>query len=120
MELVIVESPFAGETEIVYENILYARKAMADCLKRGEAPFASHLLYTQSGVLNDEIPEDRKLGIAAGLCWGRVADKTVVYIDRGISKGMIKGMISAQQEGRPIELRTIEQDGAQLNVDVSI
>jgi len=115
MELVIVESPYAGNIEA---NVEYARKAMSDCLKRGEAPFASHLLYTQPGVLRDEVQEDRNLGIAAGFCWAEVADKTVVYVDRGVSKGMIQGMINAQQKGRKIELRTIEQEGAQLNVEV--
>ena len=39
MKLVIVESPFAGDTE---RNIRYARACLADCLRRGEAPFASH------------------------------------------------------------------------------
>lgn len=56
MRLVIVESPFAGDVE---ENIKYARAAVRDCLMRGEAPIASHLLYTQEGILNDDIPEER-------------------------------------------------------------
>ena len=38
-----------------------ARRAMLDCLKRGEAPFASHLLYTQA--LDDSDAAHRKLGI---------------------------------------------------------
>ena len=55
MELVVLESPFAGNVEM---NIHYARACMADCLARGEAPFASHLLYTQPGILDDDIPEE--------------------------------------------------------------
>lgn len=102
---VIVESPFAGNTE---ENIRYARKCMADCLKRGEAPFASHLLYTQEGILNDDIPDERKLGIDAGLEWGKLANKTVVYVDRGISRGMQFGIDNADDNNRPVEYRTIE------------
>lgn len=73
MQLVILESPFAGN---IVENITYGRMALRDCLLKGEAPIASHLLYTQSGVLNDDIPEERQLGINAGLEWGKVADKT--------------------------------------------
>lgn len=42
MRLVVVESPYAGD---VKRNEEYARRAMADCLARGEAPFASHLLW---------------------------------------------------------------------------
>lgn len=61
----------------------YAREALRDSLLRGEAPIASHLLYTQKGVLDDRIREERGLGIAAGLAWG-VAEMTVVYADLGI------------------------------------
>lgn len=102
MRLVIVESPFAGDIE---RNQRYARAALADCLTRGEAPFASHLLYTQPGVLDDSKPEERALGIEAGLCWGRVAEKTVVYADLGISGGMQQGIGRAHAEGRPVETR---------------
>ena len=102
MRLVIVESPFAGETEA---NIAYARQCVADCLRRNEAPIASHLLYTQPGILDDNIPAERNLGIAAGLAWGRVADATVVYVDRGVSGGMKEGIARAQAEGRPVEYR---------------
>ena len=51
MRLVIVESPYAGDIEA---NVAYARACLGDCLSRGEAPFACHLLYTQPGVLRDE------------------------------------------------------------------
>lgn len=101
---VILESPFAGNVE---GNIEYARMCLRDCLLRGEAPIASHLLYTQPGVLDDTNPEERKLGIEAGLLWGALAEKTVVYIDRGISRGMQYGIERAQKEGRPVEYRTL-------------
>lgn len=45
---VYVESPYSSDTsEGRNDRIEYARKAMQDCLKRHEAPFVSHLLYTQ-------------------------------------------------------------------------
>lgn len=99
---VILESPYAGD---VKKNVEYAKRCMRDCIDRGEYPFASHLLYTQ--ILDDTIPEERELGIKAGLEWGELAEKTVVYIDNGISKGMIKGMESAVEKGRIIEFRSI-------------
>lgn len=105
VQLVILESPFAGD---VQANVTYAREAMHDCLLRGEAPMASHLLYTQDGVLDDNVPEERTLGIDAGLAWGRVANKTVVYTDRGISSGMKYGIQRAEAEGRPVEYRSIK------------
>lgn len=104
MRLVIVESPFAGDVDA---NVAYARAAMADCLARGEAPYASHLLYTQPGVLDDDIPEQRALGIDAGLAWGEMADATVVYTDLGISSGMDQGIARAEAAGRPVEFRSI-------------
>jgi hypothetical protein len=102
MRLVIVESPYAGN---VNENREYARDAMADCLHRGEAPFVSHLLYTQ--VLNDDVVGERLRGIQAGLAWGRMADATVVYVDLGVSRGMNLGIAAAQAEGRPVEIRSL-------------
>lgn len=69
---------------------------------------ASHLLYTQYGILKDRDPEERKLGIEAGLAWGPVADATVVYMDRGFSPGMKHGVAAAQFAKRPIEYRYIE------------
>lgn len=104
--LVILESPFAGEVE---SNIQYARAAVRDSLLRGEAPIASHLLYTQPGILNDDIKEERQHGINAGLAWGRVAEKTVVYTDKDVSRGMICGIQRAVDEGRPIEFRTLPE-----------
>lgn len=104
MELVLLESPYAGDIET---NLTYARKCMHDCFKRGEAPYASHLLYTQEHVLDDNIPEERMLGIEAGLVWGAKADKTVVYTDLGISSGMEYGIQNAIKAGRKIEYRSI-------------
>jgi hypothetical protein len=103
---VVVESPFAGNVEA---NVRYARAAMADCLARGEAPFASHLLYTQPGVLRDEVPRERALGVAAGFTWREVADATVVYVDLGITPGMLEGIEDARSVGHPVERRTLPE-----------
>jgi hypothetical protein len=102
---VILESPYAGDVE---SNVEYARRALRDSLLRGEAPIASHLLYTQPGVLDDSVFREREQGINAGLAWGAVADATVVYADRGISRGMKLGIARAEAEGRTVEYRFIE------------
>lgn len=102
--LVIVESPYAGDIEA---NVEYARKCVRDSLLRGEAPIASHLLYTQPGVLKDEIPAERQHGIDAGLAWRKVASVSVVYTDLGISKGMEYGIKAAEAEGISVEYRSI-------------
>lgn len=102
--LVILESPYAGDVE---RNVSYARACMADCLRRGEAPYASHLLYTQPGVLDDTIASERALGINAGFAWGEVAAARVVYTDLGISGGMTAGIAEAKRLGQPVEYRAI-------------
>ena len=105
MKRVIVESPYAGSTEQeVSENVDYARRCLLACLRRGEAPLASHLLYTQ--VLDDNVAEERKMGIAAGLAWLHVADAAVVYLDRGCSRGMRYGIQAHLRAGIPVELRS--------------
>lgn len=107
MRRVILESPYAGNFVRRWFNRRYARRCLRDCILRGEAPFASHLLYTQPGVLRDGDPKERKLGIDTGLAWGDVADASVVYTDRGVSSGMRYGIAAAKAAGRPVEYRTI-------------
>ena len=104
MRRVIIESPFAGDRQ---RNKAYAKAALHDCLLRGEAPMASHLLYPE--VLDDGVPEERELGILAGLEWGLVAHATVVYHDFGISSGMEQGILAAQNAGRSVEYRILPE-----------
>jgi len=99
---IIIESPYAGEVE---RNIEYARKCMIDSLKRNESPFLSHLLYTQ--VLDDEIPEERSIGISAGYEWWSATDKIVFYLDYGITPGMLKALNRAIEQKKEIEYRVI-------------
>ena len=87
MRRVILESPYAGNVWQRFCNRRYARACVRDSLLRGEAPIASHLLYTQPGILNDADAHERKIGIDAGLSWRGVADASVVYIDRGVFIG---------------------------------
>ena len=103
--LVIIESPYSGDVEA---NVRYARACVRDSLMRGEAPIASHLLYTQPGILNDDVHEERDHGIGAGLAWLRVADLSAVYTDLGISEGMKFGIAAAEDAGVPVQFRTIE------------
>lgn len=108
MKLVVIESPFAAPTpEGIEANIEYARACVADSLRRGEAPYASHLLYTQPGILRDEVPEEREQGISAGFAWGDRADLRAVYLDRGMSGGMRAGIRAALAAGQPIEFRSL-------------
>lgn len=107
MRRVVIESPFKGATkEDELANVAYAKACMLDSLRRGEAPFASHLLYTQ--VLDDSVPEDRELGIAAGFAFGVDVDASVFYVDRGVSEGMLRGAEAAGFADRSYEVRAAD------------
>lgn len=106
MKLVVIESPFAGNIE---HNLVYVRACAADCLRRGEAPYASHMLYTQPGVLDDNKPEERALGITAGFAWGAKADLRVFYVDLGWSSGMKKALTKYRIEGLRYTFRVLGQ-----------
>lgn len=102
--LVIIESPYAGDIEA---NTAYARAAMRDSLERGEYPIASHLLYPQPGILDENKPEEREWGIKAGLAWSAVAEKAVFYVDRGWSGGMEAARETYVREGLDYEIRRL-------------
>ena len=114
MKRVILESPFMGHGRWPWtrrwnrrRNVAYARACLRDTVLRGESAMASHLLWTQPGVLDDDKPAERKLGIEAGLAWGPAAEATVAYVDRGWSNGMRAGVARAEQEGRKVEVRVL-------------
>ena len=104
MILVIIESPYAGD---IKRNIEYARACVKDSLLRGEAPLASHLLYTQEGILDDNIEEERLMGINAGLAWLKTGAKHVFYVDYGYSKGMLFAKQFASENNISCEERKI-------------
>ena len=59
------------------------------------------------------VPRDAKLGgqrparTRGGLAWRAVSQGTVVYTDRGISKGMEYGIKAAEEAGKDVEYRSI-------------
>lgn len=105
-EKVIIESPYAGEVEL---NVAYLQSCLRDSLLRGEAPFASHGLYTQPGVLRDDIPQERELGMCAGFAWRPQADLTVFYVDRGFSGGMVRALHECMRRDYRFEFRSVHE-----------
>lgn len=109
MKLVVVESPLAaGRGWNRQHHTKYARLCLADSLDRGEAPFASHLLYPKSagGPLSDLDEEERHRGIFAGLAWAGRADLGVFYMAMGESPGMTAARAFYRDHGIPTEDRT--------------
>lgn len=108
MKRVAIESPFHHNDPAVKQVFLnYARAAVRDSLRHAEAPIASHLLYTQEGILRDSVASERAWGIEAGFTWNAFAEAVVVYSDFGISSGMAKGITFAEMHNIPVEYRTI-------------
>jgi hypothetical protein len=110
---VIVESPFAGG----FANVKYSRECIRDCLDRGESPFASHLLYTQKGILDDKVPDERRRGIEAANGWLEVADYVAVYMDLGVTRGMLIGVAKAARLNKPIHIRWIRENRAEETLE---
>lgn len=107
MHRIVIESPYAGD---MARNETYARRAMRDSVERGEAPFASHLLYTQPGILDENNPKERALGIECGYAWSDHADKIVFYVDYGMSPGMQSALNRALLQNARIETRKIGEN----------
>ena len=117
MNRVIVESPYSAPNPTRSKiNEIYAEICLKDCILRGEAPFASHLLYTRTFVLDDCDAEERKLGIEVGLSWYDVANLCAVYSDIGISKGMQLGIERAKQKNVTVEYRSLLHDTSKFPV----
>lgn len=103
MRRVYVESPYgSNDPETIRRNIEYARACLCDCLLRGEAPFASHLLYTQ--VLRDEVPEERELGMEAGFSWGGAPTQRLCMRITEFLPACKKGLIGLMPKGAPLSI----------------
>jgi hypothetical protein len=107
MRLVVVESPYAAnEHRTLEQHREYLRLAMADCIRRGESPMASHHLYPE--ILDDNTPYERALGIRAGLAWGAHAELVAVYSQLGVSPGMKQAIDYYKAQNKPIEWRAVD------------
>jgi hypothetical protein len=101
---VIIESPYRALTAALSRrNITYAVSAMQDSIRRGEAPFLSHLLYTRA--LDDDRAVERTLGISLGYAWWDAAEAICFYCDLGWSDGMVDAKLQAESRHLVIEER---------------
>jgi hypothetical protein len=88
-------------------NHIYAVRCMRDALQRGEAPYASHVLFDGAGVLDDSDPVQRALGINCGYQWSSLATLHVFYLDLGWSHGMLEAWDRCKRRGWDTEIRYI-------------
>ncbi len=100
---VILESPYAGD---IAQNLSFAIECIRDSLARGEAPYASHVLYPPASFKFTKKERDR--GMSAGYSWMAVADLVAVYINLGQTEGMLRGITRAKLLKLPISYRRLE------------
>jgi hypothetical protein len=98
----IIESPFQGN---VVENMEYLQECIRHSISLGEAPFASHQMYTSA--LDDAKPKERTAGIYAGYEWMMEASLVAFYVDKGMSDGMHKALNYAVYLKKPILFRRL-------------
>lgn len=96
MKLVYICSPYAGDIE---NNVKFAKIACRYVVEQGHAPVAVHLLYPL--ILNDAVPEERKIGIQMGLRVLSSCEELWVCGDK-ISPGMEQEISEAKRMGMPI------------------
>lgn len=102
---VFIVSPYSGDVEA---NVAYGKKCLLDSIGRQETPFAGHLFYTQ--VLDDTNEVDRELGMKMGREWMADCEVVAVYVDRGMSKGMVADIEHAQDIDRGLVFRRLENE----------
>jgi len=105
MKLVALESPLAATDAYSREqHRRYLELAIEDAFRRGEAPYCSHFY---ADILDDDNPQHRAHGIAAGLLWSSRCDYAVIMRDLGISPGMQEAIAYYDKIGKRWEWRSL-------------
>ena len=82
MKKIFICSPLRGDQR---QNEINAELYCKEVVKAGHIPFAPHLFFTR--FLDDNILEERYIGIAGGMEFLRYCDEVWVYGD-SLSEGM--------------------------------
>lgn len=101
-KLVYICSPYRGEVE---RNLQYARELTRVALENGYVPITPHLYLTQA--VNDEVPEEREKGMAAGKELLKHCKYILIGGRHGLSEGMLEEIGIAQKCGT-IELARVK------------
>ena len=91
-------SPYrAADSAQLDRNIDYAQALTKQAIEAGLAPITPHLYMTQ--CLNEDKPEERAAGMAAGLTLLKGCDFVIVGVKYGISEGMSAEIAAADAAG---------------------
>lgn len=104
--IVYICAPYSGTPERIQENIAKVRKYCCMAAAQGFAPFAAHLAIC--GFLNDNIPEQRQLGIEIDEAFMEKCNELWVFGSR-ISSGMTAEIEWFKRAKKPI--RWFSEDG---------
>ena len=98
MRKVYICSPYrAKDGAELDRNIDYAQALTKQAIEAGLAPITPHLYMTQ--CLNEDKPEERAAGMAAGLTLLKRCDFVIVGVKYGISEGMSAEIAAADVAG---------------------
>lgn len=98
MRKVYICSPYrAADSAQLDRNIDYAQALTKQAIEAGLAPITPHLYMTQ--CLNEDKPEERAAGMAAGLTLLKSCDFVIVGVKYGISEGMSAEIAAADAAG---------------------
>ena len=98
MRKVYICSPYrAADSAQLDRNIEYAQALTKQAIEAGLAPITPHLYMTQ--CLNEDKPEERAAGMAAGLTLLKSCDFVIVGVKYGISEGMSAEIAEADAAG---------------------
>ena len=97
-------SPYRGKTpEQVQVHFNYAVNLTREMLLYGHCPITPHLYIT--ACLNDNEPDERKIGLEAALELLEKCDAVIVGQRYGISEGMAAEIEKAKQLNKPVFYR---------------
>ena len=98
MRKVYICSPYrAADSAQLDRNIDYAQALTKQAIEAGLAPITPHLYMTQ--CLNEDKPEERAAGMAAGLTLLKSCDFVIVGVKYGISEEMSAEIAAADAAG---------------------
>ena len=98
MRKVYICSPYrAADSAQLDRNIDYAQALTKQAIEAGLAPITPQLYMTQ--CLNEDKPEERAAGMAAGLTLLKSCDFVIVGVKYGISEGMSAEIAEADAAG---------------------
>ena len=93
-KLIYICSPYRGEVE---RNLQYARELTRIALDNDFVPITPHLYITQA--VNDEVPEEREKGMAAGKELLKHCKYILIGSKYGLSEGMLEEIRLALEHG---------------------